>query len=148
MSDLIALSFDLMTSHDEVQLVLVEESFRHIWPKLTAHSPLTDGTAVLHEREKEISNCYSSQNIHIVGCSWQMNLKSIFGWWESTWGCGSDQSRSHMGPGGKKRKVFKHAYFLLWMAHFKMSFQPLLALEVSSTWVRRLSVPVNLSKIF
>lgn len=54
MSDLVALSFDLMTSHDEVQFVLVEESFRHIWPKLTAHSSLTDGTAILYERKKTI----------------------------------------------------------------------------------------------
>lgn len=54
MSDLVALSFDLMTSHDEVQFVLVEESFRHIWPKLTAHPSLADGTAVLHESKKKI----------------------------------------------------------------------------------------------
>lgn len=69
MSDLVALSFDLMTSHDEFQLVLVEESFRHIWPELTAHSSLADGTAILYEREKEVSNLYLIQNIHIVGCT-------------------------------------------------------------------------------
>lgn len=69
MSDLVALSFDLMTSHDELQFVLVEESFRHIWPKLTAHSSLADGTAVLHESKRKLSNLYSIQNIHIVGCS-------------------------------------------------------------------------------
>lgn len=66
MSDLVALSFDLMTSHNEVQLVLAQKSFRHIWPKLTAHSSLADGTAILHEREKELSNFYSIQNIHTL----------------------------------------------------------------------------------
>lgn len=56
MSDLIALCLDLMTSHNEVQLVVVEKSFRHIGPELTAHSSLADGTAILHESEKELSN--------------------------------------------------------------------------------------------
>lgn len=53
MSDLVALSFDLMTTHNEVQLVLFQEALRHIWPKLTTHSPLADGPAILHDHKRE-----------------------------------------------------------------------------------------------
>lgn len=49
MGDLVALSFDLMTSHDVVQLVLLQEALRHVGSELAAHSPLADGPAVLHD---------------------------------------------------------------------------------------------------
>lgn len=51
MSDLVTLSFDLMTTHNEVQLVLFQEALCHIWPELTAHSSLADGPAILQDTE-------------------------------------------------------------------------------------------------
>lgn len=50
MSDLVALGFDLMTTHDEVQVVLFQEALRHIRPKLAAHSSFADGATILHEK--------------------------------------------------------------------------------------------------
>lgn len=53
MSDLVAFGFDLMATHDVVQLVLLQEALRHVGPELTAHPTLTDGAAVLPDREDE-----------------------------------------------------------------------------------------------
>lgn len=52
MRDLVALSFDLMTSHDVVQLVLLQEALRHVGSELAAHSSLADRPAVLHDTKR------------------------------------------------------------------------------------------------
>lgn len=54
MSDLVALGFDLMTTHNEVQVVLFQETLRHVRPELAAHSSFADGAAVLHKRRREV----------------------------------------------------------------------------------------------
>lgn len=64
MSDLVALSFDLMTTHNEVQLVLFQEALRHIWPKLTTHSPLADGPAILHDHKRERERGVNKLNLN------------------------------------------------------------------------------------
>lgn len=53
MSDLVALGFDLMTTHNEVQVVLFQETLRHIRPELAAHSSLADGAAILEKKKKK-----------------------------------------------------------------------------------------------
>lgn len=50
MGDLVALSFDLMTPHDVVQLVLLQEALCHVGSELTAHSSLADGAAILQDK--------------------------------------------------------------------------------------------------
>lgn len=50
MSDLVALSFDFMTTHNEIQLILLQEALGHIRPELTAHASLADRPAVLQRR--------------------------------------------------------------------------------------------------
>lgn len=54
MSDLVTLGFDLMTTHDEVQVVLFQETLRHIRPELAAHASFADGAAILHHRRREV----------------------------------------------------------------------------------------------
>jgi len=48
-SNLITLGFHLMTAHYVLQFVLLQEALCNIRPKLTAHTPLTDGPSVLEE---------------------------------------------------------------------------------------------------
>lgn len=62
MSDLVALSFDLVTTHNEVQLVLFQETLCHIWPELTTHSSLADGTAILNDKQRKKGKLIISQS--------------------------------------------------------------------------------------
>lgn len=74
MSDLVPFRFNLMTTHDEVQVVLFQETLCHIRPKLAAHSALADGAAILCMKTREGENI---MNILIYNNSSGINVAPL-----------------------------------------------------------------------
>lgn len=64
------------------------------------------------KRQRIKQRTFKSRSITNI---WTNRAKRIFGWREPTWGCGSDHSRSHMGPGGRKKEGVEVSFH--WKKH-------------------------------